>query len=553
MSGRDISEELIFLPLGGTGEIGMNLNLYGFGGRWLMVDLGVSFSDDVATGIDVIMADPAFIEERRHALDGLVITHAHEDHIGAVAYLWNRLRCPIWASPFAASLLRAKLSEAGISDEVSLTVVKPGEPFTVGPFALEYVAMTHSIPEANSLVIRTPLGTVFHTGDWKFDPTPLINAPVDMERLERIGDGGVLAVVGDSTNVLSKRETRSEADVRSNLRDLIGIYDAKIAVACFATNIARVESIALAAQGHGRHTILVGRSLWRLEKAARENGYLVDLPPFLTEHDAATLKPEKSLYICTGSQGEANAALSRIASGGHPRISLGKGDVAIFSSRIIPGNEKAIGKVHNQLIERGVEIVTENDRFIHVSGHPGRPELKKLYGLLRPRYAVPVHGEARHLMAHADLAESSGVSKAFQIRNGMMLRLAPGEPEVVAEVAVGCLALDGSALVRMDSATLRDRRKMFYGGTVVVTVVVNSDGRLLCPPQVSAPGLLNSEEEETEHQILVDAVGDAFERLSATQRRNDDSVREAVRFACRRTVKIQRGKKPLTEVHLVRV
>ncbi len=553
MTERDSSEELIFLPLGGTGEIGMNLNLYGYDGQWLMVDLGVSFSDDVASGIDVIMADPAFIEERQRALSGLVVTHGHEDHIGAIAYLWNRLRCPIWASPFTASLLRSKLNEAGILDDVPLTVVSPGERFQVGPFSLEYVGMTHSIPEANSLLIRTPLGNVFHTGDWKFDPTPLIGSPVDMDALQRIGDEGVLAVVGDSTNVFSKRETRSEADVRSSLRDLLGVYDGKIAVACFATNVARVESIALAAQAHNRRTVLVGRSLWRLEKAARENGYLQDIPPFLTEHDVATLKPQNSVYICTGSQGEPNAALARIASGGHPRVTLGKGDVTIFSSRIIPGNEKAIGKIQNQLIERGVEIVTEHDRFVHVSGHPGRPELMKMYGLLRPRYAVPVHGEARHLMAHADLAESCGVSKAFQIRNGMMLRLAPGEPEVVAEVPTGCIALDGSALIKMDSATLRDRRKMFYGGTVVVTVVVDAHGLPLCPPQVSAPGLLNAEEEVAEHQTLVDEITRALDRLSASQRRNDDSVREAARLAVRRTVKARRGKKPLTDIHLVRI
>ncbi len=553
MSGHNESAELIFLPLGGTGEIGMNLNLYGYDGKWLMVDLGVTFSDDAAAGIDVIMADPAFIEERQKALCGLVVTHGHEDHIGAIAYLWHRLRCPIWASPFAASLLRSKLNETGILDDVPLTVVRPGERFEVGPFALQYVAMTHSIPEANSLLIRTPLGTVFHTGDWKFDPTPLIGKAVDMDALDRIGDEGVLAVVGDSTNVFSKRETRSEADVRSSLRDLLGVYDGKIAVACFATNVARMESIALAAAAHNRRTVLVGRSLWRLDKAARENGYLEDIPPFLTEHDVATLKPHNSVYICTGSQGEPNAALARIASGAHPRVSFGKGDVVIFSSRIIPGNEKAIGKVQNQLIERGVEIVTEHDRFVHVSGHPGRPELMKLYSLLRPTYAVPVHGEARHLMAHAELAESCGVQKAFQIRNGMMLRLAPGEPEVVAEVPVGCIALDGSALVNMESATLRDRRKMFYGGTVVVTIVIDVHGVLLAPPQISAPGLLNAEEEKEEHQILVDAVTHAIDRLPSSLRRDDDSVREAARLAVRRTVKVRRGKKPLTDVHLVRV
>ena len=343
--------ELVFLPLGGVGEIGMNLGLYGYDDKWLMVDLGITFGDETTPGIEVFMPDPAFIVERRKDLVGIVLTHGHEDHLGAVAHLWPQLRCPVYATPFSTSLLKGKLHEAGLQNEVLIHSVDVGETKKIGPFSVEWVRQTHSIPEPNSLAIKTPLGTVLHTGDWKFDPKPLIGGAADTARLESLGDAGVLAVVGDSTNVFNKGTTGSEAAVRESLIELFGKYKKRIAVACFATNVARVESIAVAAAAHGRHVALAGRSLWKIDKAARENGYLKDIPPFLDEHDAAHLAEEKVLYICTGSQGEPRAALARIASDNHPHVVLRKGDVAIFSSRVIPGNEKDIYKLQNQRSE----------------------------------------------------------------------------------------------------------------------------------------------------------------------------------------------------------
>ncbi|OAN53927.1 MBL fold hydrolase [Paramagnetospirillum marisnigri] len=545
--------ELYFLPLGGVGEIGMNLALYGYGGKWLMVDCGVSFGDESMPMVDVVMADPAWIEERADKLVGLVLTHGHEDHLGAVGHLWKRLRCPVWATGFSASILKGKLHEAGLQSQVPLNVVVPGSTFRVGPFEIEMISMTHSIPEPNTLAIRTPAGTVVHTGDWKFDPDPLLGPVADKEALRRAGKAGVLAVIGDSTNVFTKGHSGSESEVRGNLIALLGRFDGRIAVSCFATNVARLESIAIAAEANERSVALVGRSLWRIDKAARENGYFTDLPPFLTEHDAGYLPQDKVLYICTGSQGEPRAALARIASGDHPHVRLGKGDVVIFSSRIIPGNEKEIFRLQNDLVRLGIEVVTEKDEFVHVSGHPAREEMEELYRLLRPSLAVPVHGEARHLQEHARLARACGVPEAVEISNGAMLRLAPGPVEVVDHVPTGKLCVDGPRLVRLDSEVLRNRRRMVYNGSAVVTVVIGKDGKLLGDPQLTALGLLDAAHEAEEHDAVVEAVREAVEDLPTKARRDDGIVREAARLAVRRSLKESHGKKPITDVHLVRV
>jgi ribonuclease J len=531
----------------------MNLGLYGYDGKWLMVDLGITFGDETTPGIEVFMPDPTFIVERRQDLVGIVLTHGHEDHLGAVAHLWPQLRCPVYATPFSTSLLKGKLQEAGLQNEVLIHSVDQGETVKIGPFSVEWVRQTHSIPEPNSLAIKTPLGTVLHTGDWKFDPKPMVGTASDTARLESLGDDGVLAVVGDSTNVFNKGATGSESAVRDSLIELFGRYQKRIAVACFATNVARVESIAVAAAAHGRHVALAGRSLWKIDKAARENGYLKGIAPFLDDHDAAHLPEEKVLYICTGSQGEPRAALSRIASDNHPHVVLRRGDVAIFSSRVIPGNEKEIYKLQNQLVRAGVEVVTEKDHFVHVSGHPGREDMTRLYSLVRPTIAVPVHGELRHLLEHADLAKLCQVPKQVVIGNGDMLRLAPGEPEIIGQVQTGRLAIDGTRLVPADSAVLRDRNRMMYNGSAVITIVLDRAGQLLGEPQVSAVGLLDPEHEAEEHEAVVEAVRDAVGDLPAAARRDDDVAREAVRVAVRRHLKKSHGKKPLTDVHLVRV
>jgi len=547
------SDELVFLPLGGSGEIGMNLNLYGYRGKWLMVDCGVTFGDDSTPGVEVMMADPAFIAERRKDLVGIVLTHGHEDHLGAVHWLWHKLRCPVYATPFTATLLRGKLHEGNLVGQVDVHEIPLGGRVKIGPFDVELISQTHSIPEPNSLAIRTALGTVIHTGDWKFDPQPLIGDVADYAKMQRIGDEGVLALVGDSTNVFTNGASGSEADVRKSLTRLFGQYSGKLAVACFATNLARVESIAVAAAENGRDVALVGRSLWRIEEAARKNGYLKGIPPFLNEHDAGYLPEDKVAYICTGSQGEPRAALARIASDQHPHVTLGSGDVVIFSSRIIPGNEKSIFKLQNMLSRQGVEVVTEKDHFVHVSGHPGRDDMTKMYSLLRPAIAVPVHGENRHQLEHAALARACDVQHTLVIENGDMVKLAPGEPEVVDHVVTGRLAVDGNRLVRMDSEIMRSRHRMVHNGSAVVTIVLDKTGKLLGDPQVTALGLLHAEYEAEEHDAVVEAVRAAILELGNSKRGDDEVVREAARLAVRRHLKSSHGKKPLTDVHLVRL
>lgn len=547
------ADALYFVSLGGTGEIGMNLNVYGYAGDWLILDCGVTFGDDSQPGLEVVMPDPGFIAERRDRLLGIVATHAHEDHIGAIPYLWTQLRCPVWATPFTASLLRAKLVEAGLADRVRINVVPLSGRFTIGPFDLELITLTHSIPEPNAVAIRTPVGTVLHTGDWKFDPDPLIGPTADEAALTRLGDEGVLALIGDSTNALRAGASGSEADLRRSLTDLIGRYDARVAVACFASNVARLETIARAAAVHGREVALVGRSLWRIDKAARENGYLADLPGFLTEDEAGYIPRDRIVLICTGSQGEPRSALSRIARDDHPHIVLETGDVAIFSSRIIPGNERAINRLQNALVRLGVEIVTEEDHFVHVSGHPARDELVRMYQLVRPRIAVPVHGEARHLIAHAQLAGECQVQQPLVIQNGDMVRLTANNAAVVDEVMVGRLASDGKGLLPLDGDALKDRRRVIFNGTAVATLVLDRQGRLVAPPAISLIGVVEPTAGEEAMPALRSALERVVDELPAGPRRDDGAVRDAVRRALRRVLNERFGKRPLVEIHVVRI
>ena len=548
-------DALHFLPLGGAGEIGMNLNLFGFRNRWLMVDLGVTFGDPWTPGIDLITPDPKFIVERREQLVGLVLTHAHEDHIGAVPYLWPRLKCPIYATGFTASVLKRKLAEADLEDEAQITLVEPGAPFEVGPFSVELVQLTHSIPEPNALLIRTPLGAVFHTGDWKLDPEPLIGAPVDEAALRRIGDDGVLALIGDSTNVFEDGRSGSEADVRKSLIDLVGKLDRRVAIACFASNVARLETIAAVAKATGRHAALCGRSLWRMNDAARENGYLRNFPRFLGEEDAAKLPRDKVLVACTGSQGEPRAALARIAAGSHPRIALDDGDVVIFSARKIPGNERAIGRLQDTLVHRGVEVITESDHFVHVSGHPARDELVDMYQWIRPEIAVPVHGERRHLHEHRRLARRCQTPQSIVAINGEIVRLAPGPAAIVETVHSGRLAVEGENLLPVDGPVIRERRRLMENGAAVATVVVDAKGELLEDAVVTLAGLGGEDDsrEDALYDNMIDAVDEAVEGLSASGRRDDDILEQAVRAAIRRVIRNETGKRPATDVHVVRV
>jgi ribonuclease J len=549
-------DDLYFLPLGGSDEIGMNVNLYGYAGKWLMVDLGITFGDDSTPGLDVILPDISFIEKRRKDLVGLVITHGHEDHIGAIPYLWEKLRCPIWCTPFTASLVRRKLDDVGLLQEVTVNEVPISSEFVVGPFEIEMVRMTHSIPEPSLVVLRTGAGTVVHTGDWKFDPHPIVGQASDMDALARIGKEKPLAMIGDSTNVFVPGNTGSELDVKAAMTELFAQYNGKgrIAVACFASNVARLDSIARAAAANDRSCALVGRSLWRMTDAARENGYLSDLPPFVAENEAGFFPEDKIVMICTGSQGEGRAALSRIAEGSHPHVGLGEGDICIYSSRQIPGNELAIARVQNKLANKGVEIVTTEDHpGIHVSGHPAREDMIQMYQLIRPSIAVPVHGDAMHLREHARLAQSCQVPEVIAPANGSMIRLRAGAAAVVEEVQTGAMVNDGGRLVSLQSQTLSARRQMLYNGSASVTLVMDKAGALKADPIVSFTGVTDGDDLEDLVLDAADAVRDLLDDMSARDKAKDDVVREATRRMIRKMIRSDYDKRPSTDVHLVRL
>ena len=545
--------DLLFLPLGGAGEIGMNLNLYRYGGKWLMVDLGITFGDDSTPGVDVIMPDPSYIVDLKDDLLGVVLTHAHEDHLGAVPYLWPRLRCPIYATPFTAAVLRRKLQEADLEAEAEITEVPMSGTFELGPFAIELITLTHSIPEPNALVIRTPVGNVLHTGDWKLDPDPLVGPTTDEAALRRVGEEGVLAMVGDSTNVFVSGESGSEADVRESLTKLVADLPNRVAVTCFASNIARLETLSRVAEANGRHAALVGRSLTRMVTAARQTGYLKDTPLFLGEEEAGFLPRDKVLMICTGSQGERRAALSRIVEDSHPHVVLEAGDAVVFSSRIIPGNESAIGRLHNRLVERGVDVIDERDGLVHVSGHPARDELAQMYQWIRPEIAVPVHGESRHIVEHVRFAKQCQVPNAIAARNGTVIRLAPGPAEVVGEVQHGRLALDGDGLALLGATALRERKKIIWNGAAVATVVMDGKGRLAADPRVSLQGMIEAATNGEVERQAAESAREAIDALPKPKARDDETVEDAVRRSVRRAVYDMYGKRPLTTVHVVRL
>lgn len=539
-------DELVFLSLGGSGEIGMNLNLYGFGPperrKWLMVDLGITFGDELTPGVDVIMPDIRFIAERRRDLVGLVLTHAHEDHIGAVAHLWPQLRCPIYATPFTADLVRAKLDEADVDAVVN--IVELSGTISLPPFDIELITLTHSIPEPNAVAIRTPLGVILNTGDWKLDPAPLVGETTDESALQRLGDDGVLAMTCDSTNVFVPGRAGSEADVRATFAELIAAHEGRrIAVTAFASNVARLETVALAARDAGRSVALVGRSMRRIVGAAQKSGYLKGLPPFVSEEDAADLPGANMVYLCTGSQGEQGSALARIAAGEHRSAPLEPGDVVIFSSRVIPGNEKKVGALQNQLAMRGVEIVTDQDHHVHVSGHPCRDELADMYRWVRPRIAIPVHGEIRHLMEHKRLAETLQVPHAMIAPNGSILRLAPGAPAIIDEVPSGRVHLDGNLQLSGDETVARARRSLGYAGFAAVTVIIDSKGRLAAPVSLIAEGVPES--------VIADLRAAADREAASSRLTDTEDSAERIRRAVRRAAQTSWSKRPVVRVDIV--
>ena len=543
--------ELLFVPLGGAGEIGMNLNLYGLDGKWLMLDCGVSFADEWLPGVDLVMPDPAFIEARRDALLAIVLTHAHEDHLGAVPHLWPRLGCPVYATPFAAAVLRRKLAEVGLEEAVDLRIVPLKSRFEIGPFDLELITVTHSILEPNAVALRTRLGTILHTGDFKIDPDPLIGEETDAAALAALGEEGVLAMVCDSTNVFRPGESGSEGELRRTLDELIRGREGRVVVTSFASNAARIETVAKCALRNGRHVALAGRSLWRIVEAAREAGYLRDLPPLLPDNEAGFLPRDKVLVLATGCQGEPRAAMAKIAADEHPHIALDPGDLVVFSSKIIPGNEKAIFRMHNRLVGRGIEVVTEADHFVHVSGHPAREELARMYRWVRPRIAVPVHGERRHIAEHAAFARSLQVPQAIEVENGCVVRLAPGEAGIVDHVESGRLALDGNTLLPVDSEVMRGRRRLMVAGVVFVTLVMDRAGKLQAAPTVRAEGVFADGAEAGEE--LSELVRDAVEALPRARRGDDETVRETARLSMRREIQRRHDKRPMVAVERVRL
>lgn len=549
-------DEFVFLPLGGSGEIGMNLNLYGFGPptdrKWIMIDCGVMFGDMSTPGIELICPDPTFILEEKENLLGLILTHGHEDHIGAVALLGPDFDCPVYATAFTAKLVESKIEERGVG--LDLRVIEVGARLTLGPFDLEFVTLTHSIPEPNGVVIRTKLGVVLHTGDWKIDPEPTLGPVTDSQTLQKIGDDGVLAMVCDSTNVLSKGESGSEMRVKESLKKLIAAQTGRVAVTTFASNVARVVSICEAAYAADRSVCLLGRSMLRIVGAAREVGLLPEGVNFVEPEQAGFLPREHVLYLCTGSQGEPRAALSRIARDDHRDLILTEGDAVIFSSKIIPGNERGIFTLINDLVELGVKVITEKDEFTHVSGHPNRDELRKMYEWVRPRYSIPVHGEARHLEEHAEFAVSLGVEGAIAPRNGDLIRLAPGKPEIIDETPAGRWLLDGDILMPEGAGPLRERRKLSFSGVVIVALAIDEHEGLAAEPAVSIIGAPKDAPGVDDLSALVaEKVENAFRSLSKSKRDDNGAVELAVTRSVRNEVTAIWGKRPGVAVLIQRV
>jgi ribonuclease J len=550
MDARLDRNELVLLPLGGAGEIGMNFNAYGYGTpddrQWLVVDCGVMFGRETQTpGVDIIMPDIRYLAEQRENVLAIVLTHAHEDHIGAVAQLWPQLGCPIYATSFTARLIENKLIEAGLGERVRVNIVPLEGALSIGPFAIDFISITHSIPESNALAIRTPFGTVVHTGDWKLDPDPLIGSATNSAALNAIGEEGALALVCDSTNALVPGASGSESRVRESLIDLVGTLSGRVAVTAFASNVARLQSVGEAAQKHGRELALVGRSMQRIVDAARASGYLANFPATIDADEAARLPPQRVLYLCTGSQGEQRAALARIAAGEHPSVSLGSGDAVIFSSRIIPGNDIAIFEVQNKLAALGIEVLTERDHFVHVSGHPARDELEQMYRWVRPRIAVPVHGEMRHMTEHARLARALQVPQAIVLRNGHMLRLAPGRAEIVDETPSGRLHLDGKVLVEEGRGHARARGALGYAGMIAVTIPLDRKGRVVGNPAIILEGI-----PDEVHDCVRAALDEAVGHHDA-KRGDEGGLKERTRQAIRRAAQTHWGKKPVTRVEVI--
>jgi ribonuclease J len=550
--------ELVFAPLGGAGEIGMNLSLYGFGTEqqrcWLAIDLGVAFAGDDLPGIEVILPDIRYLIAERANLVGLVLTHAHEDHFGALLDLWPQLQIPVHATPFTAALLAAKRQGEPGAPDIPVNTIPLGGRFRLGPFDIELVSMAHSIPESNGLIIRTPLGAVLHTGDWKIDATPVLGPATDEHKLRALGDEGCLALIGDSTNAIREERSPSEAEVAKCLAELIRTAPRRVAVTTFASNVARLRVVAQAAALCGREVVLVGRAMDRIAQVARETGYLDGIKEFRSIDAFGYLPPDKVVALCTGSQGEPRAALSRIAQDEHPDVAFSRGDRVIFSSRAIPGNEKAVMRVINGLLAQGVEVITDRTHLVHASGHPRRGELRDILAWVRPQILLPVHGEPLHMVEHAALARERGVDQIVVCRDGDLVRLAPGAPATIDEVPAGRLYKDGSLVVSAEERTVADRRRLGFAGIVSMALALSEAGEIVGEPAFKLTGIpaMDAQGRSTA-EIAHDAAMEAFESLPRAHRRDAEAVAEALRRALRAALSAAWNKKPICHVHVLEV
>ena len=552
-----MKKELLFCPLGGAGEIGANMNLYAYGNpgehNWIMVDIGVTFADDTLPGIDLIYPDPGFIVEKKDNLLGIIVTHAHEDHIGAIAHLWPKLKCKIYATPFTAVLIKEKFKEKNVDINNHLKIVQLNGIIDLDPFRIEYVSMTHSILEPNGLKIKTPAGVVLHTGDWKIDENPMVGTNIDIDKLKQIGNEGVLAMVCDSTNIFTVGRSGSEETVRRSLLKIMERLKKRIVITSFASNVARMETIFYCAEKTGRQISLVGRSMHRIFKAAKQCGYLKDIIDPIDPREAKNISREKIIYLCTGSQGEPMGAMMRISSYTHPDVFVEKGDTVIFSSKIIPGNEKKLYKLHNQLVKDGIEVISEENEFVHVSGHPNRDEMKDMYSWIKPKCVIPVHGEHRHLMEHISFAKEMQVPHPVLVENGDIVKIFPGDkPEVYDKAPSGRLYLDGNISVHEDSQSIKDRKNLSSNGYLEVTLLITSKGNIHDNPILSFRGLPIYEEDEFTYG-LEDEIEKITKSFKIGSRKQEHNLIDALKIACRKFTKEKTGKKPYTNINLVNI
>ena len=552
-----MKNELLYCPLGGAGEIGMNMNLFGYGQeddhKWIMVDVGVTFADDSTPGVDLIYPDPGYAEDKKDNFLGIILTHAHEDHIGAITHVWPKFKCKIYATPFTAALVTEKFREKKIDITSYLQIVQLGSTINLKPFKIEFITMTHSIVEPNGLRIETPAGSILHTGDWKCDPNPLVGDNMNSKRLIEIGKEGVLTMICDSTNVLSVGRSGSEKDVRDSMLKIIEKQKKRVIVTSFASNVARMETIFYCAEKTGRNISLVGRSMHRIYKAAKQCGYLSDVIEPIDPRDAKNISSEKIIYLCTGSQGEPMGAMNRISNYIHPDVFVEAGDTVIFSSKIIPGNEKKLYKLHNQLVREGINVISEETDFVHVSGHPNRDDLKDMYEWIQPNSIIPVHGEQRHMLEHISFAKKLNVPHPIKVENGDIVRIFPGDsPEVFDKAPYGKIFLDGNIGVEEESKSIKERRNISQNGHLDITLIITTQGNIHNTPIVNFMGIpiLNSEEFKISIQDEIDKIAKSF---SLNNKKQDENFKDALKVTCRKFTKEKTGKRPITNINLVRI